>query len=1078
MSEPIRPTGGASDGPASGSPGKTVPEIFSDALGLPAEERAAFLDCVCGGDRSLREEVESLLLAHAGGDSFLQRQLQIPSSGTLLTELLGGAAAGSRIGPYEILRQIGAGGMGAVYLGERVDEAFRKQVAIKLIRPGLWGTDAILRFRMERQVLANLEHPGIARLIDGGSLPGDLPYLVMEHVDGLPIDQYCRERALGLAARLGLFLEVCDAVQYAHQNLVIHRDIKPGNIFVDRMGRVKLLDFGIAKVLDETASPEGTDLTVTSHFLLTPRYASPEQVLGLRMTIATDVYSLGVVLYELLTGGFPYDLESQTPTELRQRIASEAPVRPSRRAAPELSRRLTGDLDTIILKALHKEPSRRYATVEDFAADIRRHMKGDPVQARPDTAGYRTAKFFGRNKALGGAVLGVVLALATGLSLSLHAYRKATLATREAEWQAYVASLAAGESSLLADQVSEAASHLETAPAHLRSWEWGHLHSRLDHSLSTFQAHRMGVTQIAFLPGGGRFVTVSIDSTLKVWMSLSGELDQEYGPLAAGVESAAPVPGSDLIAAGLGDGRVLLVDRGTRSIRELQQPRSSWALVSASPDGSRLACGFFDGVVRVWSMPAGVLVAEWKAHASLALTVYSPDSKLLATAGGDGLVTLYDARTNRSIADLQAHARRVRSLAFSADGSMLVSGSIDQLAHVWDVRRREIRRTFRGHQSTVGAIAFGPGGDLVATAGADNRLLLWSIATGEMRGNFRGHVLDVTALAGHPDGSRLISGDWGGTLKSWDWGTEDVRTLRLSSGWLVPQIYDATWDPEQTRLTCATNCGFLPTWSRSGRQLEAFQSEATCRRALYSKDGSLLVTTDDSGRISVLGTAEGKVLRNRTAHAGPILGMALAPDERLMATASADSTVKVWTFPELDSVRSFGAQSGPVHDVEFSPDGTLLASGGGDATIRLWDPSSGDSLGILQAMEGSVRDIAFDPSGGLLASASQAGTVQVWSLDDHRLATTFHYGKARMSAVAWSGDGARIAAGGSDGIVRLLDVATGRETIALHGHVSGITSLRFGRGDASLVSTSLDGTARIWERDRGDVNPGLAASSR
>jgi eukaryotic-like serine/threonine-protein kinase len=415
----------------------TIQSLFLAAAPLRPADRAEFLTDACGSDASLRRDLEGLLAAEqqSRGGAFIE-DIIAAAAGRLAFE--GDTSrTGEHVGPYRLIREIGRGGMGTVYLAERVDEAYRASVAIKFLRGALATPEFGHRFRVERQILADLTHPNIAWLLDGGTAPDGTPYLVMEHVDGRPIDEWCDERNLGLSGRLALFQQVCAAVQHAHQALVVHRDLKPSNILVSGDGTPKLVDFGIAKLL--TADQE-VDATTTMP-LLTPAYAAPEQARGGRITVATDVYALGGVLYRLLTGRTPLDLSDATPGEVERRIAEQVPVPPSVAAlGPHAAwrRRLAGDLDTIVLKALRKEPERRYASVDQLADDLRRYVDGRPVRARRDTLAYRTARFVGRHRAGTVAMLGlVVLTVFYVVRItveSARARREAQRATQVAEF--------------------------------------------------------------------------------------------------------------------------------------------------------------------------------------------------------------------------------------------------------------------------------------------------------------------------------------------------------------------------------------------------------------------------------------------------------------------------------------------------------------------------------------------------------------------------------------------------------------------------------------------------------------------
>ena len=396
-------------------------ELFDTVLDLPPDERAAHLEKQCGADAALRQEVEALLRADAQTTSFgEQSPFAIPED--LFSEEIEEQVTGRRFGVYQVIREIGRGGLGAVYLAARVDDEYRKEVAIKLIRRGLDTDDILQRFRTERQILAQLDHPNIARLIDGGTTDDGLPYFVMEYVKGEPITAYCEAHELKLSERLELFRKVCAAVTYAHQNLVVHRDLKPSNILVTEEGEPKLLDFGIAKLL--SADDEMLTQTAPGLRAMTPDYASPEQIKGGKITTASDVYSLGVLLYEILTGQRPYRLKTRTAEEISRAITEQEPERPSTSAAAastnrnsqiDIRKSLRGDLDNIVLMALRKEPERRYSSVAQFSADIRHHLEGRPVIAHKDTFKYRATKFIRRNTIAMAAAALLLLTLIGGI---------------------------------------------------------------------------------------------------------------------------------------------------------------------------------------------------------------------------------------------------------------------------------------------------------------------------------------------------------------------------------------------------------------------------------------------------------------------------------------------------------------------------------------------------------------------------------------------------------------------------------------------------------------------------------------
>jgi serine/threonine protein kinase/WD40 repeat protein len=1035
-------------------PGRSDPaELLADALALPEAERARYLDRACRGDAALRAELDSLLAAHPGARRFFDAPLVAPP--------LDGADPwiGRTVGAWRLVRRLATGGMGAVYLGERTDHAFEKRAAIKLVRTGLDSDELLARFRRERQLLANLEHPHIARLLDGGSTPDGLPYLVMEYVDGHRLDEHADAVRLDVPARLDLFLDVCDAVQFAHKNLVIHRDLKPANILVDDSGQVKLLDFGIAGVVADGAAP---DLTATTSRRLTPRYASPEQVMGGRMSTATDVYSLGVVLYELLAGRSPY-ADTGSPFAMERAVLEADIARPSDAVTPEAAERrcttagrlataLRGDLDTIVLTALARDPERRYPTVEALADDIRRHVDGRPVRARPDTFVYRMSRFARRNTGLVAGVLAAFVTMIVALVLVVGAYRRAEADHREAEWLAYTSSLAAAESSIRTNVVNEAARQLEAAPPARRGWEWDHLKRRLDRSKNAWRAHEGGITQIVVRPGAD-LLSIGTDGWIRNWGHGHGPTPPSaVAHFDVAVESAAHALDGRTLVVGLIDGGVYRVALDTGDTTRLFDG-GDWARVAVAPDGHRLAVGFFDGQLHTYDLATGTRGPSWRADQNLVIPTFRPGDGTLLTVGTDGVIRRWHPDGRPAGPDVPAHARRIYSLAWSPQGDRLALGSMDQTATVWNAHDWTSLGVFREHRGTVASLAF-IGDDLILSSGADGRLLTWDIASGQVAGEMRGHQADVSAVAWTGADYPILTGDWSGWLRVWREGTEDVITVAsMPNRYMVPRVTDVRFDRSGNRSLVATNRSDVVDYRISRQDRRSWAIDDVVQAASLG-EGRRVATTS-RGELVLIVPGATDSLRRIAAH--PAGDAALDHRDSLVVTSGADSIIRSWIGLDLTPGITLHAGFVPRR-VRLSPDGRHLLAAGAAGQLAVWPMAGGAPVAHTAIDSIELRDAAWQPDGLAIITASTAG-VHRWRLDG-RLE---HLSAQPAACLAASPDGRRLAVGADGQLIRILDAADGRELLTLHGHTGRLAAVAWSPDGNTLASGAGDGTVRFWE---------------
>ena len=948
-----------------------------------------------------------------------------------------------QIGHYKILEPLGEGGLGVVYLAEQT-EPVKRQVALKLIKPGMDSKQVITRFEAERQALAVMEHPNIAQVFDGGVTERGLPYFVMELVRGLPITEYCDTRKLSIHARLDLFIDVCHAVQHAHQKGVIHRDLKPSNILVADSERPvpKVIDFGLAKAMDQRLN-EDTVLTQTGYAVGTPAYMSPEQAdtTGLDIDTRKDIYSLGVILYELLSGQFPYEQKELEGLAVLYTILERQPPRPSVRYSSlevtqrsaianlratdpgTLRKRLRGDLDWIILKAMEKERDRRYETANSLAMDIERHLREEPVVARPPSAGYRLGKFAKRNKVavLAGSV--AVLALIGGTIAATAGFVAATQRANVAEsrglassairllnHQPDVALVRAIEAVRRAEtyeagdalrravgphpiavlrhegQVYDAAFSLDgervvtasNQTARLWSARTGEASAVLRHDrpLWTPDGERINqesaVTYAAFSPSGERVVTVSVDQTARLWSAETGEALAVLRGHQGAVKHAAFSPGGERVVTASGDRTARLWSAETgEALAVLRGHAGGVTHAAFSPDGERVVTASRDGA-RLWSAETGEGLAVLRGQAATHVT-FSPDGEEVMTASGT--VRLWSAETGQELAVLR-HEGQVYYAAYSPDGERVVTvGVDDNMARLWSAETREVLAVLRGHEGIVTHAAFSPGGERVVTASWDRTARLWSAETGRALAVLRGHESEVTHAAFGPGGDRVVTAGSDGTVRLWSTETgEGLALLRGHEG----GVTSAAYSPDGDRQVTAS-------WDRTARlwSAEAGEAFAVLRgheggvtHAAYSPDGDRVVTAswDRTARLWSAETGEAlAVLR----HEGQVYHAAFSPSGERVVTTSWDRTARLWsaeTGQELAVLR----HEESVYHAAFSPGGHRVVTTSGDRTARLWSAETGEALAVLRGHEGGVMHATFSPGGQRVLTASEDGTARIW----------------------------------------------------------------------------------------------------
>jgi WD40 repeat protein/serine/threonine protein kinase len=1056
-----------------------IKEIFAQALRCrTAAERESILAEACQGDIELRHQVETLLQAHEKAGDFLAQTMKLP-----MVEFES-ERMGSVIGRYKLLEKIGEGGFGVVYMAEQ-QEPVQRKVALKIIKAGMDTREVIARFEAERQALALMDHPNIAKVLDAGTTEAKRPYFVMELVRGIPITDYCDEKNLSTTERLQLFIKVCQAVQHAHQKAVIHRDLKPSNILVtlhDSEPVPKVIDFGVAKALGQKLT-EKTLFTSFRQMIGTPAYMSPEQaeMSGLDIDTRSDIYSLGVLLYELLTGVTPFDKEILAKAaldEIRRMIRETEPPKPStrlrtlgekitdvakhRRVEPmALSKIVRGDLDWIVMKCLDKDRQRRYETANGLAMDIQRHLQNELVTASPPSALYKVQKFAHRNKGTLTAMTAIAVFLIAGAVVSTwQAVRARRAESKEKQERAYAISqerLARSQTALAEAEKLATQRHLyaadmfrahramqdgnfglalEALSAHklrpgtpdLRGFEWYYLRRLCDgDKLFSLPGHSGEAYSVAFSPDSRMIGSAGADHLARLW-------DTDARKQLATFEDADRLAFSP-------DGRFFFTVALTDHIRMYETATlkqvgvystglGSWkgatpaVQLAVSPVGTLLgACinaSMLGGRGSVWLFDYAKGEVVGTLTNSGDRMAFSADGKTLVTGSSEGSLKLWDVATGQ-MRETLGPVGGVCGLALSPDGRYCAATEFwSGDIRLWDVQERKELSALKGHSAMAWVVVFSPDGRLLASASSDQTIRLWDVASRREVDQLRGHASEIWTLAFSHDGRTLLSGSKDETIAVWP-----VQARRKPDA-LRPVWPDPHW----------------PVFSPDGAWMAEIGPE--------EQDVQICQLAD---------------LANKSICSGQLCPLALSEGARVLTTLSVSNALQKWDVGSRTLERQILLQEPGFRLTrgKLSPNARTVAGGSDEGRVAVWEAETGHLLQKFQPLPGGIYDLAFSPDSLLLAASSDSdGTVQLWDCASLKELATLSGHKLNVRALAFSPDGRLLATACIDNTVKFWSTTNFVEQATLRGHKEGVNGVAFSPDSQTLATASWDKTLKLW----------------